>query len=163
MPAPTCPPVEYFTAISALLTTCGASFLGSEHLTDAMSPPRYTWVPAAEAWSPDAPRDFAMMGAFDTTFVIHVYGNDFVHTWRLRHALLTALRTSSCGTFSIGNAEWPLRDKGAKGQVCLQTISIRIPIPAQAYPATLGATIVDDEPLTAQADEVGTVTPSFGS
>jgi hypothetical protein len=153
---------DYFAEVAGLLAKCGPSFFGSEHLTDAMAPPRYTWILASEAWSPDAPKDPATtLGAFDTTFVLHVYGRSFDHAYRLRQALLTALRTSALGTFSVGGAEHPLRDKGAKGYVILQTVSVRIPIPVQSLPELLGADIVDFEPLTAQATTVGSVTPSF--
>jgi hypothetical protein len=163
MPTPSTLAIDdYYGEISGLLGACGPSFFGSEHLTDAMNAPRYTWILASEAWNPDAPKDPATtLGSFDTTFVVHTFGKNFEHAYRLRQALLTALRASALGTFSIGGAEHPLRDKGAKSYVILQTVSVRIPIPVQAYPSLLGGDIVDFEPVVGQADHVGSVTPSF--
>lgn len=153
---------DYFDELAGLLSKCGLSYLGSEHLTDAMTWPRYTFVLASESWSPDYPVDpETTMGSMLSTFVIHVYGKDFTHAYRLRQALLTALRQSALGSYNIGSAEWPLRDKAAKGVVVLQTVSIVVPIPIQDFPSALGDEIVDHEPVTAKATSVGAVPSTF--
>jgi hypothetical protein len=158
---PTCPPLDYIAEVAALLSTCGVTKVGAEFISDNKAPHQYTWIPVGEVWSGDSPADPSNMGAFDTSFVVHVYGKDYVSTWRMRHALLTALRHTAQGFFTVGGAEWPVRDKGTSGCVCLQTVSVRIPIPAQAYPTTLGDEIADEEPLTAQATSIGSLTSTF--
>lgn len=155
------PPLEYIAEVRDILANVAQTYVGAEHLTDTMSPPRYTWIPSGESWSSDWPSDDRIMGALDTAFVVHVYGSTYEHAWRMRHALLTALRMAAHGTFLIGPADWPPRDKGMKGCVVLQTVHVTIPIPVQALPTTPGGAIEDEEPLTGQAAHVSGMTQSF--
>lgn len=163
-PPPSCIPLDYIAEISTLLATCAPTFIGAEHLTDTMRFPRYTWIPVREDESTDHPRDENCLGAYKMTWVVHVYGRDFLHAYRLRGALLTALCDAAQGTFDTGGCDWPRRDKGQDGTVCLQTVSITIPLWVQEYPETYDASgtgIVDVQPSTANATRIAGITPTF--
>ena len=159
MPDPTCPPIEYIDSVSAALVNVGKTLVGSEHISDVGAWPRYIWVPSSEAWTADAPNNAIAVGAFATTFEVHVWGRDYVHAWRMRGALLTALANDALGSFNIGPAFWPPRGKGTAGTLCVQTVSITIPISRQQFPTAPGGEITDEEPTLGRATHLGTITP----
>lgn len=164
MPTPSCIPLDYIAEISTLLATCAPTYVGAEHITDGKDYPKYTWIPVREDESTDHPRDENCLGAYRFSWVVHVYGKDFLHTYRLRGALLTALCDAAQGTYSTGGCDWPTRTKATSGVVCLQTVSITIPLWVQEYPETYdvsGAGIVDVQPSTARATRIAGITPTL--
>lgn len=163
-PPPSCIPLDYYESIKALLATTAPTFFGAEHTSDAGRWPRYTWVPVSESASTNHPRHPNCLGAYKFVFAVHVYGTDFSHAYRMRNALLTALYEVAQGTCSADSCVWQQTYKGKDGVVCVQTVTITIPVWAQEYPETFdasGSGIVDDEPSTSQADHIASLTPSF--
>lgn len=149
----TAPPVEIIEAVGELLATCGPTFIGLENMADNDSPPRYAWAPIDD--EPDSDFDVGAnpvaVAGVRATFAVHCWGKSYIHAWRLRQALITALHDTVNASFRIGSARWTPGSVGTYGYIVQQTVSVQIPIVEVAYPGALGDDIADDVTLTGQA------------
>jgi len=164
-------PQNLIDSIATALETCGETKFGAEWLTENGAPPRYVWVPITDEYRPpsifEAPESDEglveeTLGCFSTTFVVHCWGHDYAQAFRMRAALITALRSVvGSGNYGVGGAQWINGGPSRFGWAVLQTLTILTPILEQTTPATLGDDIADARTPTAQATTVAAIRADF--
>ncbi len=164
--AMTSAPTDRIDEIGALLVNCGSTKFGSNNLSNNDSPPRYVWIPTDDDYESEASVEFGalelgLQGAFAQQFTVEVWGTDYATTWRLRAALITAIRQVMARAYRIGGAEWINGGPDQRGWKCLQIVTLFIPLLDQDLPEQPGGAITDSGTLTARATSVLRVTTHF--
>ena len=123
------PPLHFCAEVGQRLSIVAPSFVGRRFLLQQDAPPRFVWTLTGEVgsgpWRPGlAPR---VLHKDEWAFDVHCWGVDLEQAYRLRQALVTALRDMAAGaSFLLGRTAAPLGDESwlALGEVLVVSVTV---------------------------------------